>query len=319
MNNSNSSKQVLLSVIGVAILVVAVVGVSFAFFNYTRTGQANTVKTGQIFFEQSQSSIKLTNVFPVTAADAAAVPGNDPEHPVTNDGVGLIDVTIHGYTTYTNGIDFTIKAEDVNVIAQPSGGTGIDVPFSVDVSATGFSDNTKATITTTSYGPNNTGREVLTEGATLASGKIKAGGSTSNNFTGHVYIKAYLDAGKIAISDTYPAGTHYDVKTGLSAEKLATCVSDLSALNATEAFCQGTGTIEHESNNITFQEALDSGVITAAQKTTLVGHGIIEEKYTDGTTSEWVNGRTVLTTEQWNSLSSTPLSFKVRVEANEGA
>ena len=33
MSNSNSSKQVLLSVIGVAILVVAIVGVSFAFFN----------------------------------------------------------------------------------------------------------------------------------------------------------------------------------------------------------------------------------------------------------------------------------------------
>ena len=49
MNQSNSSKQVLLSVIGVAILVVAVVGVSFAFFNYTRTGQQNTVRTGQIY------------------------------------------------------------------------------------------------------------------------------------------------------------------------------------------------------------------------------------------------------------------------------
>ena len=36
--NGNSSKQVLLSVLGIAILVVAVVGVSFAFFSYTKTG-----------------------------------------------------------------------------------------------------------------------------------------------------------------------------------------------------------------------------------------------------------------------------------------
>ena len=50
MNNSNQSKQILLSVIGVAILVVAVVGVSFAFFNYTRTGAANQVSTGKIKF-----------------------------------------------------------------------------------------------------------------------------------------------------------------------------------------------------------------------------------------------------------------------------
>ena len=50
MSNSNSSKQILLSVIGVAILVVAVVGVSFAFFSYTKTGsQTNTIQTGQIY------------------------------------------------------------------------------------------------------------------------------------------------------------------------------------------------------------------------------------------------------------------------------
>ena len=250
MSNSNSSKQVLLSVIGVAILVVAVVGVSFAFFNYTRTGTANTVKTGQIFFEQSQTSIELTNVFPVTAQEAAAVPGNDPENPVTNASVGYIDITVHGYTTYTNGIDFTVKAVNVNTTTNVDGGTNIDVPLSVDVTSTGFDDATKATLTTTSYGPNQT-TTVLPENATLASGKIKAGGSTSNNFTGHIYVKAYLDASKIAISDTYDATN------------------------------PGTDNM--------------------------------------GTTTEWVAGRTVLTTAQWNSLSTSPLSFKVKVEANEGA
>ncbi len=245
MSNSNSSKQVLLSVIGVAILVVAVVGVSFAFFNYTRTGTANTVKTGQIFFEQSQSSIELTNVFPVSAADAAAVPTTP------NAGVGYIDITVHGYTTYTNGVDFTVTATSVNTSSQVGeGGTDINVPFSVDVSTSGFTDNTKATITTTSYGPNQT-VTVLPENAVLATGNIKTGGSTNNNFTGHIYIKAYLDADKIAISDTYDAND------------------------------PGTDNM--------------------------------------GTTTEWVDGRTVLTTAQWNSLASHPLSFKVRVEANEGA
>ncbi len=250
MSNSNSSKQVLLSVIGVAILVIAVVGVSFAFFNYTRTGTANTVKTGQIFFEQSHNSVQLTNVFPVTSTEAAAVPGNDAEHPVTNPSVGYVDITVHGYTTYANGVDFTVKAVNVNTSTNVGqGGTDIDIPLSVDVSASGFDDSTKATITTTSYGPNYTGREVLQENDTLATGKIKSGGSTSNNFSGHIYIRAYLDSAKIAISDTY----------------------------------DGT-----ESDDM-------------------------------GTTTDWVHGRTVITTDQWNSLSSTPLSFKVRVEANEGA
>ena len=66
MEQSNQSKKVLLSVIGVAILVVAVVGVSFAFFNYTRTS-ANTqsIGTGKIYFVSSQEGdIEIENFFP---------------------------------------------------------------------------------------------------------------------------------------------------------------------------------------------------------------------------------------------------------------
>ncbi len=37
-----------------------------------------------------------------------------------------------------------------------------------------------------------------------------------------------------------------------------------------------------------------------------------------GTTNNWVDGRTVLTTTEWNSLSSNPISFKIRSESNEG-
>ncbi len=37
-----------------------------------------------------------------------------------------------------------------------------------------------------------------------------------------------------------------------------------------------------------------------------------------GTTNNWVDGRTVLTTTEWNSLSSNPISFKIRAESNEG-
>ena len=37
----DSSKKILLSVLGVAILIVAVVGVSFAAFTFSRTGEKN--------------------------------------------------------------------------------------------------------------------------------------------------------------------------------------------------------------------------------------------------------------------------------------
>jgi len=64
----NNSKQVVLSIIGIAILVIAVVGVSFAFFTYSKQGTTNNViTTGSIEFvyeETSASALSLTNQFP---------------------------------------------------------------------------------------------------------------------------------------------------------------------------------------------------------------------------------------------------------------
>ena len=65
----NSSKQVLLSVLGVAILVVAVVGVSFAAFSYSKTGEkVNTITTGTITMEYTEDTngINLTNALPMS-------------------------------------------------------------------------------------------------------------------------------------------------------------------------------------------------------------------------------------------------------------
>ena len=69
MNNNNSSKQILLSVLGVAILVVAVVGISFAAFTYSRAGEKeNTITTGTITMNYSEDTngIKLENALPMT-------------------------------------------------------------------------------------------------------------------------------------------------------------------------------------------------------------------------------------------------------------
>ena len=71
MNNDNvkdnSSKQILLSVLWVAILVVAVVGVSFAAFTFTGTGtKENRISTGTISMTYSEDTngIFITNALP---------------------------------------------------------------------------------------------------------------------------------------------------------------------------------------------------------------------------------------------------------------
>lgn len=69
----NNSKQAVLSIVGIAILVIAVVGVSFAFFTYSRNGTTNNViTTGTIVFDSdvdTAAALSLTNKFPQTNDD----------------------------------------------------------------------------------------------------------------------------------------------------------------------------------------------------------------------------------------------------------
>lgn len=66
----NNSKQALLSIVGIAILVIAVVGVSFAFFTYSKEGGAdNVITTGSIVFSYNEptADLVLENQFPQDA------------------------------------------------------------------------------------------------------------------------------------------------------------------------------------------------------------------------------------------------------------
>ncbi len=68
----NNTKQAVLSIIGIAVLVIAVVGVSFAFFTYSKQGTKNNViSTGSISFDFNEGSNGLTleNQFPQTVAE----------------------------------------------------------------------------------------------------------------------------------------------------------------------------------------------------------------------------------------------------------
>ena len=72
----NNSNQVLLSVLGVAILVVAVVGVSFAAFTFSQTGEVvNRITTGTISmsYSEPENGITLTNAMPMNDATGMAL------------------------------------------------------------------------------------------------------------------------------------------------------------------------------------------------------------------------------------------------------
>ena len=253
------NKQMKLMIIGIAILVIGLVGVTYAFFNYTRTGTANNIRTGRIYFSSTQNgTLNLTNLFPVASNEA----GSDNE----------IEVRVYGDTTYTGGEEFEISLTSVNNTIT-SGSTEKEIPINYIASyeatpvATGETPNNIGTSsfnyytdrgsTTAVYELKETGE--VSEGEQVLIGYIPKDGAVDGTLT----IKAYLDASNIAISDTYPEGdvTHT------------------------------------EASGETSVEVVD---------------------YTNGTTSEWVGGRTVLTTDEWNSLQNTPISFKIKAVANEG-
>jgi len=74
----NNSRKVFLSVLGVAILLVAVVGISFAAFTLSETSNtANTINTGTITmsYTEPENGINLTDALPVADATAMAWTG----------------------------------------------------------------------------------------------------------------------------------------------------------------------------------------------------------------------------------------------------
>lgn len=74
----NSQKKMLLSVLGVAILVVAVIGISFAAYSATFDyGNANSIKTGTIMvsYTEPSNAINLENAMPMDDKDGKALTG----------------------------------------------------------------------------------------------------------------------------------------------------------------------------------------------------------------------------------------------------
>ena len=241
-NQKKRKKQLIISITAIVLLIVATVGVTYAFFNYTRTGSPNTIATGRIYFNSSQNgTLQLTNVFPLTSTQAESA------------SLDSVTVAIQGDTTYVDGEEFQITIVDVN---NTINGKSIPINYMATYTTstggnigTSSNDyfNAREDKDATIYQLNAMGS--VEEDTQVLVGYIDNGATGIN---GTLSIKAYIDADRIAISDTYDASN------------------------------PGTDNM--------------------------------------GTTSSWVNGRTVFTTTEWNSFqaSGTPISFKIKAESNEG-
>ena len=295
------SKKQMYIVVGVFALVLMLFTTTYAFFNYTRTGVANNIRTGRIYFNTSQSgTLNLTNVFPMSATDAG------------NANLDQVSVRIQGDTTYADGEEYEISIVDVN---NTINNKTIPINYIASYSATPVQSGDPNVIGT------NSDSYFTARGSTTAVYQLKSTGEASNGdqvlvgyipanvaIDGTLTIKAYLDVDNVVISDTYPSGTVRNVIT--TNYSSSDCETVLDGVTNASAYCATASSL---------QDAIDNEDITDAQITLLVNAGIVEE-YTNGTPASFGEGKTVLTTAEWNSLQNTqtPLSFKIKAVSQEG-
>ena len=298
------TKKQMFIVIGVFTLVMLLGTVTYAFFNYTRTGSQNIIKTGRIYFNSEQgTAINLTNMFPIDTTETG----------VMDDAtkVGTVTINVVGDTTYSGGIEYLVSAVNVqNTTGNKS------LPISIQVSVEDNNENDPSTSLGTSDTDYFTNRgtsaqtsiykvlasDVIENNQDLVVGYIKSG---QDGVDGNIVIKAYIDKNNVAISDTYPEETKREVVENYSTSACETALT--GAENVTPSTVCANA------------EALESalGSLTNEQLTALVTAGVLRE-YTNGTPASFGEGRTVLTATEWNSLQTNGVSFQVKVEANEG-
>ena len=188
----NNSKQAILSIVGIAVLVIAVVGVSFAFFTYSKQGTTNNViTTGSIAFEftETTNGLTLTNQFPQTVEEGK-----------TND---TFDFKVTGnIPTTMSPIAYTVYAVPGAAVADKTRMKNSEIDF--------YLTTTGGTVATAYATGAAVGDTIDTTGLQIASGTIPASGSAVE----HSYSMTMWVNDTVTISDTDTTKTYRASATG---------------------------------------------------------------------------------------------------------
>ena len=194
---NNKNGKLMIGFIVFAILFIVVVGVAYAFFNYTRTGTANVIRTGSINFNTEEGdTVTLSDLFPIQ--NTGNITSSTP-------GVGSLSIHVTGDTTYEEGLEYLVKAVNVTSAGNHA------LPISIEIS---YEANNNKTIGTedadyyTNRGGNSSIYKVLSTDTITDDGDIVVGyiAPGQTGIDGNIVINAYLDAANIAITDTIENG-----------------------------------------------------------------------------------------------------------------
>ena len=206
---AENKKTLLFSVLGVILLLVVVIGVSYAMYTFSAQGsKTNQITTGTISVSYKETSkITLTNAYPSTDATGAAVTGHDLVFTVTGSITGSTSVKYDlalanitpGATLTAEHVKFNLKKGTTYLIGTAN--TGVTVASIATnkgtIIDTGYLLDT-GTLTSTDTGATYTLRAwvadtyKLPQGANTTSedGKTQTNVSTAETFKFGVEIKA---------------------------------------------------------------------------------------------------------------------------------
>ena len=296
-----------------SILIVILIGVTYAFFNYTRTGAANNVRVGNIYFSSNEgNAITLTNMFPMTQLEAESADLDE------------LTISLQGNTDYSGGEEFVVRIDSLS----NSIGTGeynTQVPVNYIATYEAASGNTIGTSSNNYWSDRNTSENSIyylsSYGDAMPNKEILVGyiAPGASGINGTLTIKTYIDSNRVSITDTYSI-TGYGLNRNMSSSELNMCIYFASSYwgitrDKARPYCLG----EANDKGYTFDDDLLEFSSNPDAFNFLIARNIIVDNTDEmGTTSTWVNGRRTIKTEEWNSFSTTPISFKLKVESREG-
>ncbi len=181
------SKKMLLSVLGVAILVVAVVGISYAVFTFTKAGTAsNEVTTGTISMSYTESEtnyITIDNAMPITDESGKALTNYfDFTVSSTITGEATVNYEVRAKSVTPESPAVQLSADDVKMYLEKNDGAKYTAVKTEDKVST-FTINNSSSLTNPS---------VDTNTMLLYTGEFKNTTAAENTFADEFRLRMWL-------------------------------------------------------------------------------------------------------------------------------
>ena len=189
----NSQKKVLLSVLGVAILVVAVIGISFALYQTTfSSSNANSIATGTIMvsYTEPTNAINIADALPISDEEGKALSGANNTFDFSVSTKASNALTVPYVISLTKVAESTLQDSEVKVYLTKDGSPVVEPTLISNLTANGTRGDSK-TLYSTQDVFTNTGEEAKTSNYVLRmwiDSQVAVSGDTSKTYKAKVNV-----------------------------------------------------------------------------------------------------------------------------------